>query len=313
MNFTQFSQATIAQLERDIVEFITQKNLPEPLHSACLYAMTNGGKRVRPLLVASTYHTVLNKNYPEFNASQSLSSPEARLSMLAVELLHGYSLVHDDLPCMDDDDLRRGRPTTHIAYDEATALLAGDVLQTLAFEAFTHVYFGYDEFAENVNPDNADKTSALLATFAPRARRMVMGQMLDLNGEEQQLTQEQLEAIHRDKTGALIEASVLMGAICGNATDKQITALQTFAENIGLAFQVQDDILDVTASTETLGKPSGSDEKLDKSTYVKLLGVEQASEYAESLFNTAKNAIVNEFGEDNLLVDLANWLWARQK
>ena len=182
-------------------------------------------------------------------------------------------------------------------------MLAGDVLQTLAFEALTHAYFGKDsEFA-----------TPLSATFAPRARRMVMGQMLDLNGEHQQLSQTALEAIHRGKTGALIEASVLMGAICANATDSEQQALNSFAQQIGLAFQVQDDILDVTADTKQLGKPAGSDEKLDKSTYVKLLGVEAAKIYAQSLFDTAKNAVITEFGDDNYLVDLADWLWARDK
>lgn len=306
MNFTQFSHTIITQLEADIVDFIHQKNLPEPLHSACLYAMTNGGKRVRPLLVASSYATVLSSQGIEKQGDALRPVEywgEVRLSMLAVELLHGYSLVHDDLPCMDDDDLRRGRPTTHIKFGEATALLAGDMLQNLAFETF----------CEQIFAESWKKGNQLLSTFTPAARRMVMGQMLDLNGENQQLTQDELEAIHRDKTGALIEASVLMGAICGNATSEQMTALQVFAQNIGLAFQVQDDILDVTASTETLGKPSGSDEKLDKSTYVKLLGVEQATTYAETLLNRAKSAVSNEFGEDNLLMDLANWLWQRQK
>jgi farnesyl diphosphate synthase len=204
---------------------------------------------------------------------------------------------------MDDDALRRGRPTTHIAYGEAAAMLAGDVLQTLAFEALTHAYFG----------ENSEFATPLSATFAPRARRMVMGQMLDLNGEHQQLSQTKLEAIHRDKTGALIEASVLMGAICANATDSEHQALNSFAQQIGLAFQVQDDILDVTADTKQLGKPAGSDEKLDKSTYVKLLGVEAAKTYAQSLFDTAKNAVITEFGDNNYLVDLADWLWARDK
>ncbi|HBI48294.1 MAG TPA: farnesyl-diphosphate synthase, partial [Moraxellaceae bacterium] len=272
-----------------------------PLHEASLYAMTNGGKRVRPLLIAATFATVKTDSSLA-HPSHQLSN-DVRRAMMAVECLHGYSLVHDDLPCMDDDALRRGRPTTHIAYGEAAAMLAGDVLQTLAFEALTHTYFG----------ENSEFATPLSATFAPRARRMVMGQMLDLNGEHQQLSQTELEAIHRDKTGALIEASVLMGAICANATDSERQALNSFAQQIGLAFQVQDDILDVTADTKQLGKPAGSDEKLDKSTYVKLLGVEDAKIYAQSLFDTAKNAVIAEFGNDNYLLDLADWLWARDK
>lgn len=301
MEFTAFSRQVIDQLESDITAYIQACKLPSPLHEASLYAMTNGGKRVRPLLIAATFAMVKTDNSLA-NPSHQLSN-DVRRAMMAVECLHGYSLVHDDLPCMDDDALRRGRPTTHIAYGEAAAMLAGDVLQTLAFEALTHTYFG--ETSEFATP--------LSAAFAPRARRMVMGQMLDLNGEHQQLSQTELEAIHRDKTGALIEASVLMGAICANATDSERQALNSFAEQIGLAFQVQDDILDVTADTEQLGKPAGSDEKLDKSTYVKLLGVEAAKTYAQSLFDTAKNAVITEFGDDNYLVDLADWLWARDK
>ena len=301
MEFTAFSRQVIDQLESDITAYIQACKLPSPLHEASLYAMTNGGKRVRPLLIAATFAMVKTDNSLA-NPSHQLSN-DVRRAMMAVECLHGYSLVHDDLPCMDDDALRRGRPTTHIAYGEAAAMLAGDVLQTLAFEALTHTYFG--ETSEFATP--------LSATFAPRARRMVMGQMLDLNGEHQQLSQTELEAIHRDKTGALIEASVLMGAICANATDSERQALSSFAEQIGLAFQVQDDILDVTANTEQLGKPAGSDEKLDKSTYVKLLGVEAAKTYAQSLFDTAKNAVIAEFGDDNYLLDLADWLWARDK
>lgn len=296
--FQQFSQTIIQQLETDIVAFIEQKQLPEPLNSATLYAMTNGGKRVRPLLVASSFSTVYQKNITNMSEFSDL-----RLAMLAVEMLHGYSLVHDDLPCMDDDDLRRGKPTTHVKFGEATALLAGDVLQNLAFETFCEPTFC----------QNPQRSQQLLTIFAPNARRMIMGQMLDLNGENQNLNQNQLEAIHKDKTGALIEASVLMGAVCANANDTQLSALSVFAKNIGLAFQVQDDILDVIGNTEQLGKPVGSDEKLDKSTYVKLLGVENAKDYAETLFNTAKNAIIDEFGENNYLLELTNWLWKRQK
>lgn len=301
MEFTAFSRQVIEQLESDITAYLQACKLPSPLHEASLYAMTNGGKRVRPLLIAATFATVKTNNSPAHPAYQL--SNDVRRAMMAVECLHGYSLVHDDLPCMDDDALRRGRPTTHIAYGEAAAMLAGDVLQTLAFEALTHTHFG----------ENSQFATPLSATFAPRARRMVIGQMLDLNGEHQQLSQTALEAIHRDKTGALIEASVLMGAICANATDSERQALNSFAQQIGLAFQVQDDILDVIADTKQLGKPAGSDEKLDKSTYVKLLGVEAAKTYAQSLFDAAKNAVIAEFGDDNYLVDLADWLWARDK
>lgn len=217
---------------------------------------------------------------------------------------------------MDDDELRRGQPTAHIVFEESTALLAGDVLQTLAFEVLTAEL---PTFA----PYNSAIASQLIAIFAPRARRMVSGQMLDLNAEASaNISQSDLEAIHRDKTGALIEAAMLMGGICAGATAPQRMALQECAQHIGLAFQVQDDILDVTTSTDTLGKPAGSDEKLDKSTYVKLMGVEDATSYAQSLFNDGRAAIIrelslyesssSELGNDannDALLALIEWLW----
>lgn len=232
-----------------------------------------------------------------------------RRAALAVELLHTYSLVHDDLPCMDDDELRRGQPTCHIVFDEATALLAGDVLQTLAFEVLTAEIATFAPFDETI-------ASALIAIFSPRARRMVAGQMLDLNAEARtDISQNDLEAIHRDKTGALIEAAMLMGGVCAGATALQRMALQECAQNIGLAFQVQDDILDVTTSTDTLGKPAGSDEKLDKSTYVKLMGVDAATDYAQLLFEEGRSAITRELRADNnnALLAVIEWLWTRQK
>ena len=233
-----------------------------------------------------------------------------RRAALAVELLHTYSLVHDDLPCMDDDELRRGQPTAHIVFEESTALLAGDVLQTLAFEVLTAELPTFAPFDSAI-------ASQLFAIFAPRARRMVSGQMLDLNAEATTgISQSDLEAIHRDKTGALIEAAMLMGGICAGATAPQRMALQECAQHIGLAFQVQDDILDVTTSTDTLGKPAGSDEKLDKSTYVKLMGVDNATSYAQSLFDDGRAALTRELSgntENDALMALIEWLWARKK
>lgn len=295
-NFTTFKANTITQLSADIDALFAQLNIPSPLKDACQYAMTVGGKRVRPLLVASSYDAL---------AGQQQSSDMTRRAMLSVELLHAYSLVHDDLPCMDDDDLRRGQPTCHIKFGEATALLAGDMLQTLAFEVLTTDIKGF-------NPADMPIASQLLTTFAPRARRMVSGQMLDLTGEGKNLNQNELQAIHEDKTGALIEASVLMGGICAGATSEQTQHLQAFAKNLGLAFQVQDDILDVTADTEQLGKPAGSDEKLDKSTYVKLMGVSEAEDYAASLFANSKMQLEKMELENSELANLANWLWARK-
>ena len=325
--FDTFHHALRAQLAQDIEALFAYAELPSPLVDACRYVMTGQGKLVRPLLVASSFVSV-NSSNSDFSNEADVSSIEAkkndldalnklldadirydmcRRAALAVELLHTYSLVHDDLPCMDDDELRRGQPTAHIVFDEATALLAGDVLQTLAFEVLTAEIPTFASYDEQI-------TSQLLAVFAPRARRMVAGQMLDINAEaNSDITQNDLEAIHRDKTGALIEAAVLMGGICAGATAPQRIALQDCAQHIGLAFQVQDDILDVTASTNDLGKPAGSDEKLDKSTYVKLMGVDTASDYAKTLFQTAKDILKPSFGTENTLIELADWLWARKK
>ena len=355
-NTEQFHSAVRAQLSQDIEVLFAYAELPSPLLDACRYVMTGKGKLVRPLLVASAFDSVNHSNAnDDFNdsANNNVSNDDkstdrkttsnsdlesllendsdydmCRRAALAVELLHTYSLVHDDLPCMDDDELRRGQPTAHIVFEESTALLAGDVLQTLAFEVLTAELPTFAPFDSAI-------ASQLIAIFAPRARRMVAGQMLDLNAEASTgISQSDLEAIHRDKTGALIEAAMLMGGICAGATAPQRMALQECAQHIGLAFQVQDDILDVTTSTDTLGKPAGSDEKLDKSTYVKLMGVEQATSYAQSLFNDGRAAIIRELSsressdgglsnrefsgkkdnaDNNALLALIEWLWARKK
>ena len=332
INTKQFHHDVRAQLTQDIEVLFAYAELPSPLLDACRYVMTGQGKLVRPLLVASAFASTCSNNEADTNKSannkdnlESLLESDSdydmcRRAALAVELLHTYSLVHDDLPCMDDDELRRGQPTAHIVFEESTALLAGDVLQTLAFEVLTAEMPTFAPFDSAI-------ASQLIAIFAPRARRMVSGQMLDLNAEASaNISQSDLEAIHRDKTGALIEAAMLMGGICAGATAPQRMALQECAQHIGLAFQVQDDILDVTTSTDTLGKPAGSDEKLDKSTYVKLMGVEDATSYAQSLFNDGRTAIIrelsrhesssSELGNDannDALLALIEWLWARKK
>ena len=355
-NTEQFHSAVRAQLSQDIEVLVAYAELPSPLIDACRYVMTGQGKLVRPLLVASAFDSVNQSNANDGandnvnvndSANNNVSNDDesadkstdrrttynsdlesllendsdydmCRRAALAVELLHTYSLVHDDLPCMDDDELRRGQPTAHIVFEESTALLAGDVLQTLAFEVLTAELPTFAPFDSAI-------ASQLIAIFAPRARRMVSGQMLDLNAEATTgISQSDLEAIHRDKTGALIEAAMLMGGICAGATAPQRMALQECAQHIGLAFQVQDDILDVTTSTDTLGKPAGSDEKLDKSTYVKLMGVEQATSYAQSLFNDGRAAIIRELSSrdlsgkkdsanNNALLALIEWLWSRKK
>lgn len=283
---------------------LTQASLPEPLNLACRYAMSNGGKRVRPLLVLSTFLMLIqtgdHKNHKN-NLTKKLQM--VCRAMMAVELIHSYSLIHDDLPCMDDDALRRGQPTCHIVYGEDVALLAGDALQSIAFEVLSEYY-------EEAPADEA-VAHRLTQILSTRARRMVSGQMLDIKGENQALTQDELEAIHRDKTGALIEASVMMGAVCAGAQTAALSDLKLYARTIGLAFQVQDDVLDITADTITLGKPAGSDEKLEKSTYVKLLGVKGARAYANQLFEEARSQ-VKYWGDNNLLLQITDWLQTRK-
>lgn len=280
---------------------LTHSSLPEPLNAACRYAMSNGGKRVRPLLVLSTFLTLIKTGHQTDDLTKKIQM--VCRAMMAVELIHSYSLIHDDLPCMDDDALRRGQPTCHIVYGEDIALLAGDALQSIAFEVLSEYY-------EEAPADEA-VAYRLTQILSTRARRMVSGQMLDIKGENQVLTQDELEAIHRDKTGALIEASVMMGAICAGVQTSALGHLKRYARAIGLAFQVQDDVLDITTDTITLGKPAGSDEKLEKSTYVKLLGVDGAQEYANQLFEEARSQ-VKYWGDNNLLLQITDWLQTRK-
>lgn len=285
---------TISQLDADFSVVFDHANLPAPLGEATNYAISNGGKRVRPLLVLASFLAV---------GGEVAELSEVRRAMLAIEMIHSYSLVHDDLPCMDDDELRRGKPTCHVVYGEAVAMLVGDVLQSLAFEVL-----GAD--LPTFTPIDEITFAKLSRILAPNARRMVAGQQADLNGEQKSLTQAELECIHADKTGALIGASVLMGAVCGGADGKTLACLGEYARLIGLAYQVQDDVLDVVADTATLGKPSGSDDKLDKSTYVKLLGVEHARAYADELFGEARGQVAG-LGENNLLLQVVDWLQKR--
>lgn len=235
------------------------------LAKAMRYAVFGGGKRIRPRLV--------------YAAGQIAEADAAQLDFgaAAVELIHAFSLVHDDLPALDDDALRRGRPTVHVRFDEATAILAGDALLALAFEAAS------DPAIEAVT---ARRWLRLLAQ-ASGAGGMVGGQMLDIAGETRKLALPELATLHRLKTGALIHAAVMLGATAGRLAEAEIAALERFAIAVGQAFQIQDDVLDATAKTEVLGKPRGSDQRQGKSTYVALLGVEGARAEATKLLATA--------------------------
>jgi farnesyl diphosphate synthase len=264
---------------------------PARLHEAMRYACLGGGKRLRALLVYSS--GVLVEAPPE-----ALDGPAC-----AVELVHAYSLVHDDLPAMDDDDLRRGKPTCHRAYGEATALLAGDALQTLAFESLA----GNDALAA---ARRADMVAALAR--ASGSRGMAGGQAIDLDAVGRHLSLDQLERMHRLKTGALIRASIQLGAMAGNeVNDGTAAALDAFGHAVGLAFQVVDDILDETADTEVLGKTSGADRSLDKPTYPALLGVAGARFRADGLIREACERLAGLDGDTSSLLALAQYVVRR--
>lgn len=264
------------------------------LYEAMRYSVMNGGKRVRPLLA--------------YAACEALGAPaaEANGAACAVELIHAYSLVHDDLPAMDDDDLRRGQPTTHKAFDEAYAILAGDGLQSLAFSALL------DPRLSSVNAEIRLRMVTALAHAAGPAG-MVGGQAIDMGSVSLKLDQKALEHMHRHKTGALIEAAVQLGALAsGRAETAQLAALHTYSRAIGLAFQVQDDILDVESDTATLGKRQGADIARDKPTYPALLGLEAAKTYAIELRDQALDALRPFDAAAEPLRDLARYIVERR-
>jgi farnesyl diphosphate synthase len=262
---------------------------PARLAEAMRYAVLGGGKRIRPLLA--------------YAAGELAGADPDRVDApaAAVELIHAYSLIHDDLPCMDDDVLRRGKPTCHVAFGEATALLAGDALQALAFAALGRS-----------NLDDAGSACALLAEMAGIAG-MAGGQALDLEATGRTLSLAEMERMHRLKTGALIRVSVALGARAGNmlAPNEQ-AALDAFAASAGLAFQVVDDILDVEGSAATLGKTAGKDAAQGKATYVSLLGLSAARDYAGKLRAEARDALAPFGTRARRLAELADWLCVRR-
>jgi farnesyl diphosphate synthase len=235
------------------------------------YAVLGGGKRLRPLLALAASETLEGNQHAAVRAA------------CAVELIHAYSLVHDDMPCMDNDILRRGKPTVHVKYGQATALLAGDALQALAFELLTPQDGSVSEGIQA-------KLCALLARAAGEAG-MAGGQAIDLASVGAALDEAQLKKMHELKTGALLQASVMMGAACGAASAQQTTSLLTYGHAIGLAFQVVDDILDVTQDAATLGKTAGKDAQANKPTYVSILGMARSQEYAQQLYRQATAAL----------------------
>lgn len=281
-----------AQVEQALERALpAAEHAPTGLHAAMRYAVLGGGKRVRPLLVQAA------------GAAAGAPAEHLAAASCAVEFIHAYSLIHDDLPCMDDDILRRGKPTVHVAFDEATAMLAGDALQSLAFETLA---------AQRLSTPERQVEMLRLLGQASGSRGMAGGQAIDLAAVGQNLSLPELEFMHILKTGALIRASVLLGAHCGRMEAAQLEKLDRYAKQIGLAFQVVDDVLDAEASSETLGKTAGKDAAAGKPTYVSLMGTGRAKEWAEQLRRDAHAALDAFGGEADHLRELADFIVLRK-
>ncbi|HEX8403215.1 MAG TPA: farnesyl diphosphate synthase [Duganella sp.] len=297
--FDDWMKTVQAGAESDLSAYLPAATaVPVKLHEAMRYALLGGGKRVRPLLV--------------YAAGALFDADAATLgrAAAAVEMIHAYSLVHDDMPCMDDDALRRGRPTVHIAYDEATALLVGDALQSQAFV----VLAGADaEAGAGAVPPARQLAMLRVLAQASGSAGMCGGQAIDLDSVGLSLTLEQLEQMHQLKTGALLRAAVMLGALAGKELDERETAaLHAYARAIGLAFQVVDDVLDATADSATLGKTAGKDAADNKPTYVSILGLEPSRALAQTLRLDAHAALA-PFGDKALrLRELADLIVQRK-
>jgi farnesyl diphosphate synthase len=292
-DFQSWVAAKQSHFEEVLHELLPRaESTPQRLHEAMRYAVLDGGKRVRPLLA--------------FAAGDLVGADVSRVNIVAaaVEMIHAYSLVHDDMPCMDDDVLRRGKPTCHVQYDEATALLVGDTLQALAFQLLAE---------HRLNEDVARQLEMIkLLAVASGSHGMAGGQAIDLASVGKALTLPELEFMHIHKTGALIRAAVLLGAQCGTVTAAQLAKLDHFGKLIGLAFQVVDDVLDCEADTATLGKTAGKDANNDKPTYVSLLGINEARDMARRLRREALETLA-EFGDSSQrLRELADFIVLRK-
>ena len=270
LDFPRWSAAHLAAVEAALDRWVVAA-APAGLGEAMRYAVLDGGKRLRPLLVMAAAEAVAGDLQAALRAA------------CAVELIHAYSLVHDDMPCMDNDVLRRGKPTVHVRFGEAQALLAGDALQALAFELLTP--------PATEMPDRIQASLCRLLARAAGYQGMAGGQAIDLASVGHALGEDELRHMHRLKTGALLQGSVMLGAACAEPTDAARQALARYGDAIGLAFQVVDDILDVTADSATLGKTAGKDAAQDKPTYVSLMGLDRSRAYAAALFDEAVSAL----------------------
>ncbi|WP_245799246.1 polyprenyl synthetase family protein [Virgibacillus siamensis] len=280
-----------AIVEDEMINQFRNLEIPDQLKQSMLYSLKAGGKRLRPILMMASYdafHRDINK---------------VLSAAIALEMIHTYSLIHDDLPAMDDDDLRRGQPTNHKAFDEATAILAGDALLTYSFELIAN------------DPQFTDRQKVYLTGMLAQAsgpKGMVAGQILDMEAEQKKVTLEELETIHKLKTGELLRFAIRAGAYIGGASSEQLKHLDNYAYYLGLIFQVQDDILDITGDPEKLGKPVGSDLENDKNTYPKLLGLNGAIEKKQNYVNKAKVALENAGANTSYLTLLTDYFSNRE-
>ncbi len=297
LSFNQEFKERIKEAESIMKEFLPkEEGLQKIICEAMNYSVLGGGKRLRPVLMKATYEL--------FGGKEDVIKP----FMAAIEMIHTYSLVHDDLPAMDNDDLRRGRATTHVKYNEALAILAGDGLLNYAFETATGAFdYGKD-------PKVVAKALKVLAGKAG-IYGMIGGQTVDIEAEagNQTMDEETLMFIHKNKTAALIESSMMIGAILAGASDDDVAFVEKIANNIGIAFQIQDDILDVIGSEEVLGKPIGSDAKNEKLTYVSLKGLDKAKEDVAKISKEAIESIKKYEKEEHFLSELAAYLIDREK
>ena len=279
----------------ELEKILLDSHPSEPIVKAMKYSLMAGGKRIRPVLCLAAAEAVGGK------------APAVLPAACALEIVHTYSLIHDDLPAMDDDNLRRGKPTCHVAFNEATAILAGDALLTLAFQVLSSVQFAGE------NQASCWLQVIHIISSAAGYQGMIRGQMLDMAAEGRHLTVNDLKSLHALKTGALIEASLLCGALLAGARDRQIEVLKSYADNIGLAFQVTDDILNVEGNPKVMGKAVGTDELREKSTYPALLGLKTSKQFAENLVNDALQALEAFDKKADPLRALATYILKRKR
>lgn len=295
MNFKQILDEKVKQTEKIIVNYLPEETgYQKTVIEAMNYSFKSGGKRLRPLFMKSFYEL--------FGGN----GKEIEYFMAAIEMIHTYSLIHDDLPAMDNDDYRRGRKTTHVVYGEAMGILAGDGLLNLAFETAAAAFNDTD------NPYRVGKAIQILGNKAG-IYGMLGGQCVDVESEGTKISEEKLEFIHLNKTAALLEASMSIGALLAGADDEQLEIVLSVARDVGMAFQIQDDILDVTSTTEELGKPVGSDEKNHKTTFVTLLGIEGAGKEVEKISENAMSNLKKLNKDSEFISELIASLINRKK